>query len=70
MEQKYTMEEFKEMINRAEKEVIKQLNEEFIKSVEEAHGKGAVDPIQSFVFDMQNMMAISMLKAKLFKDVK
>ena len=70
MEQKYTMEEFKEMINRAEKEVIKQLNEEFTKAIEETHGEGAVDPMQSFIYDMQNMMTISMLKAKLFKDNK
>ncbi len=65
LNKKYTMEEFKEMFNKAMKETIDELEKDYDKASEENNQK---DNIGSFVFTMQNMLAIGKLKSNIFGD--
>lgn len=63
---KYTMEEFKEMYEKAQAEAIKELKEEMEIAV--LKNEKEVDPMAEFAFTMQNMMATAKVYQKLFKE--
>lgn len=65
MKQKYTIEEFKEMYDKAMKKALDKMDKE-MKETQEKNGKE--DGMASALFSMQNMMAMIELKQCLFKE--
>lgn len=69
MKKKYTIEEFKKMYEKAEKETIVELGEEFSKIIE----KNSADSMgfeTHLAFMMQNTLCLSILESKLFEEEK
>ena len=61
----YTMEQFKEMFEKARKETIEQMQKEFKEATEQ--GEQPVNPVAELMYQMQNMLAFAELKRNLFE---
>lgn len=64
MKKRYTIEQFKELFEKAEKETLEELEAEFTKSQEELNGDSRME---SFMFALQNKMVTTTLKHNLFE---
>lgn len=64
MEKIYTIEQFKELFEKAEKETLEELEAEFTKLQEELNGDSRM---KNFMFALQNRMVINTLKHNLFE---
>ena len=63
---KYTIEEMKELFKQAGKETMQELEEDYKEAMMEKLEK--IDDMQVVMFNVQTMITISKLQAKLFKE--
>ena len=66
-DEKYTMEEFKKMYDKAVVETLAELENDMNKTQEQS---GKKSEMGSLIFKMQNIMVSGMIKAKLFEEEK
>lgn len=62
----YTIEEMKELFKQAGKETMQELEEDYKEAMMQRLGE--IDNMQIAIFNMQTMVTISKLQAKLFKE--
>lgn len=65
-DEKYTMEEFKEMFNNAVVEALAELKNDMKKA--QTQRDGSANDLSLLMFEMQNMLTAGMIKNKLFKE--
>lgn len=65
-DEKYTMEEFKEMFNNAVVEALAELKNDMKKA--QIQRDGLANDMSLLMFEMQNMLTAGMIKTKLFKE--
>lgn len=65
MEQKYTIEEFKKLFDKAKIEVLEKMGKEF---EQEGLKNGKADSMTTMAFNLQNILCITELKLKLFSE--
>jgi hypothetical protein len=68
MRKKYTMEEFRTIVDNAQVLALKKLSDDFRKAMGEHENK--VDPLSELAFSMQNVLAMTELKRCIFGDDK